>query len=1046
MTPRLPYPRAVVTALLAVFLGCLTMLAAEPTPKTFDVPAGQAPATLRQFIDQAGVQVLYSADEVQGVATHEVKGPYTPIEAIQALLAGTGLEIRETKNGAIAINRTLAPNAQRAIASTSDRPESAPRTETNENGEKVVKMQTFEVFERKTLNMDVRRTRDDPQAYVVFDREVIDQSGAANVEDFLKQRLTMNTTMQSNSQQDLGDGTSTINLRGLGSNETLILVDGRRLAGAASGNGILNSAGSTTQPDINGIPIAAIERIEVLPSSASAIYGGAALGGVVNVILKREFNGGELRYGFNSPLDAGAHQENVSLLYGLTLSGGRTQVMLGGQSSDQTPLLLQDRRGLYQRGINQFLQNAPTILYTVGSPFRGATPNISATTNLVLDDGTPLNSRNTHLSSGTAPGANLGPQLLANAGSYNFDLASGVGLRGLHSQFGPTSRTKSLFGTIRQTLPHDAQVFFEFAYAGNGTSQNRNPLDSGSFLIPGNAITNPFVQTVRVNFPSDVSVPYTSDSITRRAAIGAIIPLVNKWTLEADFTWSANDYTQGYYHGYADLSALTRALTGGALNPFVDTLAYPLNLAPYLTASETYSGRATLNDLSVRVGGLIHEFLGGPMTWTSGLEHRREGFDRAQLDDSFPLTPANNSETVALGQLQDTNSLYAETRIPLLSPANGVRFVSSLELQLAVRSEFYTTHNSPQYADVLPDGYHTITHYSRTSPTVAVKYDPLPALSFRASYATAFLPPTAAQLLADPRLFDSFGDTVFDPQLNQTYSGWSIRQGGNPHLKPQTAESWTYGVIWQPKEGPLEGLRVNFDYYDIRQPNYITTPSEQQLVSDPAFADHITRNPATGMISVIDVTPVNATEYHTSGFDAGVDYRRKTPFGTLQATFAGTWIRRDLRQSALGSPFLEYAGYPNDGGEAKFKGFSVLSWDRGGWSAAWTTNYVSSYQQIGSPGSPSFAQFGTVFARTIAAQGGNTVSSQIYHDLMLGYRFARTREGGIRRAIDGLSVQLGVKNIFNTYPSFDAANSIYYYSSFGDPRLRVFWASLKKAF
>src|SRR5262249_47891111 len=132
-------------------------------------------------------------------------------------------------------------------------------------------------------NVDLPRTIDDAQPYYIFDSKTIQQSGAANIEDFLKQRLTMDTAAWSNVQSATSNfgNTSAISLRGLATNETLVLVDGRRRAAVTLSTG-------PVQPDINGIPLSAIDRIEVLPSSASGIYGGNAIGGVVNIILKKD--------------------------------------------------------------------------------------------------------------------------------------------------------------------------------------------------------------------------------------------------------------------------------------------------------------------------------------------------------------------------------------------------------------------------------------------------------------------------------------------------------------------------------------------------------------------------------------------------------------------------------------------------------------------------------------------------------------------------------------------------------------------------------------
>jgi iron complex outermembrane receptor protein len=232
------------------------------------------------------------------------------------------------------------------------------------------------------LNVDVKRTEDDVQPYTIFDSQTLEQSGATDVEEFLKQRLTMNTSFQTNSQVYAGfnGNTSSINLRGLGANETLVLVDGRRSAGVFTISGV----GGLGQPDINGIPLSAIERIEVLPSSASAIYGGAAVGGVVNIILKKNFNGGDIAAKYENVTQGSAPLRTISGTYGFSLEGDTTHVMLSGHLSDGEPLTLGDRLALLQRGMSTIQRNVPGYFYAPGNPFPGASPNISSVDNVIV--------------------------------------------------------------------------------------------------------------------------------------------------------------------------------------------------------------------------------------------------------------------------------------------------------------------------------------------------------------------------------------------------------------------------------------------------------------------------------------------------------------------------------------------------------------------------------------------------------------------------------------------------------------------------------------
>lgn len=578
-----------------------------------------------------------------------------------------------------------------------------------------------------------------------------------------------------------------------------------------------------------------------------------------------------------------------------------------------------------------------------------------------------------------------------------------------------------------------------------------NPLSSGQFGVASTAPANPFQQDVTVTFPSAVSLPETSDSVTQSFTLGALFPLSHGWNSELDYTWSRNMLETAI--PTVDADALSAALNSGALNPFVDTLAHPLALTPFV-ASETYSGQSTLNDIGLRMSGPVGALPGGIPTLTIGLEHRKEGTGEAPYSTSYPLTPSNNLVVDYFGHSQSTDSVYAEARIPLVSPQNGVSGVKALELQIAGRSEHYTVFNGTDYAYLSPSylvpsnppqGVRVVTQYTSTNPTLGLKYQPLQEWTLRASYATAFLPPTAAQLLSNPTPICGYACIpIFDPEKNQTYAV-DFTSGGNSALQPQKSRDWDFGAIWEP-DGFLRGLRLDTEYYAITQPNYIVAPTIQQVVSNPAFSSRVTRDPSTGLITLVDTGFLNATEYKTAGWDFTADYTKQTALGLFGLHATATVIKYDLRQYAISAPFEDYAGYPNDGGEGKLKANATFSWAYRGWSAAWSSVYYSSYYQQYAPGSPSLVLFPGVTPLQLLAQGGNSIPSQMYHDLFVSYSFAGTPGDAAGRIVKDLTIQLGIKNVFNKPPPFDAADVPYYYSYYGDPRLREYRVSVKKAF
>ena len=236
--------------------------------------------------------------------------------------------------------------------------------------------------------MDIRRTRDDPQPYVIYGRETIEQSTASSLQSFLRDRLPMNTTGLPNGQlvSTLGNQ-SNFNLRGLGANQTLILINGHRASPGPS------YGSAPRQSDINSIPMSAVERIEVLPATASGIYGGSATGGVINIILRHDYAGSEVKATYGNSFESDVAQRRIDLSTGFNLEGGKTHVLVIGSFSDQNQLTLQERPDLAERYYSTALQNAPTQVLPSARPPLGSTPNIRSAngSNLVLKTGQALN-------------------------------------------------------------------------------------------------------------------------------------------------------------------------------------------------------------------------------------------------------------------------------------------------------------------------------------------------------------------------------------------------------------------------------------------------------------------------------------------------------------------------------------------------------------------------------------------------------------------------------------------------------------------------------
>ncbi|MBX7121938.1 MAG: TonB-dependent receptor [Opitutaceae bacterium] len=928
----------------------------------------------------------------------------------------------------------------------------------------VTEMAPFEVADGRakpfaSANVDLPRTVDDVQPYYIFDAKTLDRVGVVNLQDFLRRNLPMDATAVSGQQQVfLGGSGSVVNLRGLGANQTVILVNGRRnatyfFAGVGSG--------SQAQPDVNGISIAAIERIEVLPTSASAIYGASAVGGVINIVLKRNYSGGEIRSSYQTPFDTDAPIKKVDLTYGLSMRGGKTQLMLSGSWSDTSNLLYQDRPVLadYDRQTYANL-GGPTSLFN--SVFFGALPNIRSSigTNLTLKPaygGGALNSTVTYVPAGTTLGtspAALGAGLLANAGKFDMSLSDGVQSKALRSNIGQALVDRSFLASLRHEVTPALELNFEFGYTGRRSS--RESINTATTSIPASSPINPFNQTVIVTlpFPSGTDSPVMSNNQSKRIGAGFLLKLPHEWQLQGDYTRSE---TSTYYFTKAFLnnSSFPTTFATGAQNPFVDVRLAPLKLFSLIN-SRSGGGRSGLDDVSLRAAGPLWHWKAGAITAAAGLQRRQEGFDDSLGQERNAESNTLVSATHYLGKKQVTTGAYLEFLIPLLGEERTWPLIKKLDLQFAGRSEDYKvntgTASIPEFPvpTTPPNILNNKATFRSTQPTAGFRLQTLAGLTFRASYSGGFLPPTYSQLLLNSALSTNTTN-VSDPKRGRQSTPVRTMSGGNPNLVPEVSDSWNAGIVWQPER--IKGLRLSVDWYRIEKDNNIGTVNAQQMVDlEDVYPDRVTRGPVipgdpsgVGPITTVNLSNLNLLKSINEGFDISLNYRRPTKrFGNFEFMTIGSYTEHYQRRITYGQPLIEFANYTSSG-PLKLRHTSSLIWDYHSWSLGWSTYY---YNRFKIPGPPV-----TSNPFLIMSKGADTVERQVYHDCSLTYRFGLrdriSRDSrfarGLNRLLFGLEIQAMVINVFNDVPPMDPGSfTVLNYSTWGDIRLREFRIAIKK--
>ena len=1024
----------------------------QASARRFDIPAGALKAALDAFIRQSRRQVIYRADDFAQARSRGAHGSMTDAEALEALLAGSGFVARFDASGAIAIVRSERAGSEMGGDSESQVTAGLP---------------DILVTGRRdwNLNVDIRRTRDDAQPYVVFNREQIERSGATNIEDFFRTFLNANTN-PTTSGQNGGRGLSSVNLRGLGSDETLILVDGRRLAPVNTGNGDLR------QPSITGIPMAAIDRIEVLASSASAIYGSNATGGVVNIILKRDYSGLEATASYGGTYDGGAEDKRIDISSGVNLEGGRTNIMFSGSWDKRGPLYV-GQRDLTQHGLTRILANNPNYFAETTTPPLGATPNISSV------DGSPLmllpqyggqsiGSSYTYVPSGYLGIAQsgVGP-LVTNAGQYNLALSQTAvqSTLGSGAKYAFLSPQETLSGTlaVRREFNSWLKTFVEIAGSQDEGSRLVNLGGSFVTLAPG-APNNPFQQAINVTFPlvgADREDSYKNQSL--RLTGGLIFTLPAKWQASLEYSWNR---TWSSHKGAPGLTtSMNEGMADGTVDVLRDPSASPVDYQYVAFADQGTHLQTTTATATFRLAGPvpIKLFPGGKPTLSMVGEHSKTILpDSIQISNSSLL---GSAIVYSPARHQTMDSAYIELRLPIFAEANRVPLLRGLELQIAGRYERYMLVGALSNIDcadnlqALPSGgiealcppSGTTVETARNSratfnPTFSVKWQPARDLTLRGSYATGYRPPDVSQLVrqysnqilllqTDPLRGDGPIGIPLVPGISLV-SGYT---GGNPNLRPEKSKSYSAGAILTPRF--LPGLRLSADWTRIVKRNNYFDPL--LLALDPlkaaAFRDflnlypgRVTRSGDPGTFPVAPITAIDLSLANMSGETVGAvdlagSYSHAVAGGTLDISVDATWEYDLTVKISPNLASIQYAGSSNLGsffggseGALEWKGNATIRYDRSNWSIGGRVRYYDGYWlQTDHLVDPMLGQ-----AR---------VPAQAYVDLFGSYKVFRNTE-----------LRFVINNLFNKRPPPD--HSVDLYSLVGDPRLGNFFLSLTQKF
>ena len=830
----------------------------------------------------------------------------------------------------------------------------------------------------------------------VYTAEVLQKQGAQTPVEGIRQLPSFVGNAATENDSNGGDGTATINLRGVGSENTLVLVNGRRM---------FNQLG--TSADINLIPIGAISRTEILKDGASAIYGSDAVAGVVNFILlngpgEKPYEGAELFALYGNTTDTDAHVRQVYLRGGVTGLDGKVSIAANGEYYSRANLFSRDREisisgdasnnpgGQQWGGANS---NSPTYAGRISVNAGATALGFVTSGQLVLSN----------LSSNQAsPGAYRRFDATLDPSLYNF--------RAFTPAI-PAMEKASYFVTGRYKIFGEGlQIYGDIMYS---KVKQDNGLAGAPFLI--NAASNGLTEARNSPF-NPAGTQLGSVRYRLQQDLGNRRSFFDKdfWRyvigLNGDFNFKDNSFISrfGYDTGYVytrfdeqeiDSGDATRSqiragiagtlVPGTLFNPFIGQNAPLVGSAPtYVNGVPTglqapydnvvnaqaasYVGhtffleRAFLYDIKLNAHFFPNMYNGG-FDLAAGYEHRE--VNNKQIAD--PVQRAGDqlgfNASDDLKNRQEVDSFFWELIFPFVTSNMNVPFVRSLELSIAWRHEKFTDTDlfatDPTEREATFDNVNDDEDFGGT-PRVSLRYQPIADLTLRASWGQSFRSPFPGELFLP--IIQDF-PVLFDPVTQQTEQPpGGVFRGGNTVLSPEKTDAYTAGVVWTPKF--LPGFTMTLDWYQLYTTSLILggndfaqvllTTNVVAPIIPPIFADGcgiennigIIRDPNDGTLFCINSQTGNAGKRHVQGMDMTATYEIPTErFGKF--TFSGGWNHFFTWKAQPGvGAFTSFLGNYNNGtlplapGAIPWnKAFARLEWEWRHFDFISTVNYVGDF-------------------------------------------------------------------------------------------------------
>jgi iron complex outermembrane receptor protein len=911
---------------------------AQDARHSFNIPAGDAVTALQAFAKQSGKQVLFPFEAASGKRTPAVTGNVIDADALSRLARAAGLAVQSDDGKTITLRQAAAEVSQSQFPQFS----SVGAYATEEEA------QIVETLVVVGSQIEGARSTEALPVTVVGEREIM-ATGAVSGDELFRSipqagDVQFQEARTTGNLNDARGDVASLNLRSLGTGNTLALLNGRR-AVLAPGSQTENLVPVQTV-NTNSFPVAGIRRVEILRDGAAAIYGADAVAGVVNTVLDTRFRGLKMEAQYGGSEGTGYREGSFNVKAGTRLEDG-TRLTFFGSYTGHSRLMATERDYAASEDHRAQIADTPWVDNTTfdsrstSAPW-GSFTLIPATTT-VRQGATALTTSGVfHIEPTSNTAGGCSSTVLSGSLCLKSGVITGTADRVLRYDESPD---RTLKGGVERTnlfstAEHDFGEVTAYGEAGyyhalfTGSREQSAPLGTAPISIAANAYWNPFGPTTSPNRFADLAgVPaagvamnittyrpvdagprtYTVTDDSYRL-LGGLKGVWNGWKWDSALLYSearTKDMTHNAISNTLFQQAVNRT-DASAYNPFNGG-----NLDNYSLGDTTLSNRDTLNSFLINVYRISKTSLalgdfkvskkdlfrlpGGDVGFAAGVEWRRETYedDRdGRLDGTIKYTNTVTGVTYGTDVMgasgapdvaghRSVTSAFFELAVPIISPEMHIPLVEEISLQIAARDEDYS-----DFGNVL-------------KPKGAIYWKVGYGLAFRGSVSQSFRAPNLPQFYSDGSTVsntrtDYAACKINTPAATTCPSASTIEvRSGNKDLKPEQADNATVGFVYQPTFVPsaLGKLTLTTDFWSIREKEVIGILGgynqiaydwllRQSGSSNPNVVRDAPVGPATvGAITYINDVYANLQPRVVQGADFTLDYDLDdTPWGSFDLT------------------------------------------------------------------------------------------------------------------------------------------------------------------